>query len=196
MKRLIFILGTCVVFVLSCIALGYGEDRVALVIGNGAYKYSPLINPVNDARAMQKGLESVGFRVIEKENLNRQEMEEAISSFGRRLSGASVGLFYYAGHGVQLSGKNYLIPVGTNFANEKEVMNKAIDANSVIAGMGGESASRTHIVILDACRVMSLLRSFRSGKQGLAHIEAPVGTLIAYSTGPGKEAIDLSLIHI
>gem|GEM_PF-2019587 len=188
MRIFILIVSICICLVLP--AFAYDADRIALIIGNGAYKYSALINPVNDARAMQKVLESVGFTVIEKENLNRQEMNDAIVSFGRRLSGASVGLFFYAGHGVQLSGKNYLIPVGASFTDEKEVMQKAIDANLVINQMGGESARRTNIIILDACRVTSLFRSFRGGRQGLAHMDAPVGTLIAYSTGPGREAVD------
>ena len=108
------------------------EQRVALVIGNGAYKDAPLRNPVNDARAIARTLQGLGFQVIQKENAGLKEMQEAIRVFGDRLRGVVVGLFYYAGHGMQVRGRNYLIPVNTDIQREDEVAYNGVDANLVL----------------------------------------------------------------
>ncbi len=165
------------------------EQRVALVIGNGDYKSSSLRNPVNDARAMSETLEKLGFEVTKEENLGFQEMGEAIALFGEKLLNGGVGLFYYAGHGIQSNGKNYLIPIGSGIQHEKQVKYRAVDAGSVLAEMDN-ARNRMNIVILDACRDNPFARSFRSGGKGLASMDAPVGSIVAYATAPGKTASD------
>ena len=168
------------------------ERRVALVIGNGAYGSSPLPNPVNDARVMAKALKEMGFEVTEKENLNWQDMNEAVGAFGNKLLKGGVGLFYFAGHGIQIEGRNYLIPVGAEIDHEKQVKFKAVDAGVVLAEMEN-ARNRLNIVILDACRNNPFARSFRSSAQGLASMDAPTGTIVAYATAPGKTASDNGL---
>ncbi|MDM8522709.1 SUMF1/EgtB/PvdO family nonheme iron enzyme [Desulfococcaceae bacterium HSG8] len=165
------------------------ENRVALVIGNGNYESSPLRNPVNDVRAMSETLGKLGFEVTKQENLGFQEMSEAIALFGEKLLQGGVGLFYYAGHGIQYNGKNYLIPIGSGIQHEKQVKYRAVDAGSVLAEMDN-ARNRMNIVILDACRDNPFARSFRTGGKGLVSMDAPVGSMIAYATAPGKTASD------
>jgi len=166
--------------------------RVALVIGNNAYGSGPLLNPVNDARAMATALLSAGFTVILKTDTTQPELTAAVREFGNRLKEGgpgTAGLFYFAGHGMQIRGRNFLIPVGANIEHEDEVSYQALDAQAVMDKM--ESAGNgTNIVILDACRNNPFVRSFRSGRQGLAQMDAPVGTLVAFSTAPGSVASD------
>ena len=165
------------------------DRRVALVIGNSAYKDSPLLNPANDARDMAITLRGLGFEVIEGENLSHREMENDIRLFGTKIRDGGVGLFYYAGHGVQVNGINYLIPVGATITIEGEVKFESVDVGLVLAQM--ESARNgLNIVILDACRNNPFARSFRSASQGLASMDAPRGTMIAYATAPGSTARD------
>ena len=166
-----------------------GERRVALVIGNSAYKDSPLLNPVNDARGMAAALRGLGFEVVFGENLSQADMKRSIRAFGEKIRNGGVGLFYYAGHGAQVKGSNYLIPVGSTITSEEEVEYESVDVGLVLAQM--ESAhNRLNIVILDACRNNPFARSFRSTQKGLASIDAPAGTLIAYATAPGSVASD------
>lgn len=165
------------------------EKRIALVIGNGAYKESPLRNPVNDARAIARTLQGLGFQVIQKENASLKEMQDAIRVFGDRLRGGGVGLFYYAGHGMQVRGRNYLIPVNTDIQREDEVIYSGVDANLVLEKMDS-AKNRVNLVILDACRNNPFARSFRSAARGLVPMEAPVGTLVAFATAPGSVAAD------
>nr|VFK60699.1 MAG: ABC-type branched-chain amino acid transport system, substrate-binding protein [Candidatus Kentron sp. TUN] len=167
----------------------YSERRVALVIGNWTYKASPLKNPKNDAADMARALGELGFQVIYKSNASRKEMGKAVQQFGRRIREGGVGLFYYAGHGMQVKGKNHLIPVGAAISSEDDVPFESVDANRVLAKM--ESArNRLNLVILDACRDNPFARSFRSSGSGLARMDAPSGTLIVYATGPGRVASD------
>lgn len=165
-------------------------QRTALVIGNGAYSSGPLKNPVNDATDMAKALRSVGFKVVLKKNANLQEMIESIEDFGNRLKRGGVGLFYYAGHGVQVNNVNYLLPVNAKINKESDVRFQAVDAGRVLAEM--ENASNDlNIVILDACRDNPFGKSFRSASRGLAIVaDAPTGTFISYSTGAGQVARD------
>jgi hypothetical protein len=165
------------------------EQRVALVIGNGQYKDSPLLNPVNDARAIGEALARAGFRVVQKENVGRAEMQLALRDFGDALKGGGVGLFYFAGHGVQVKGRNFLIPIDASIEREDEVAYNGIDANQVLDKMEAAS-NRLNIVILDACRNNPFARSFRSASAGLAQMEAPAGTFIAFATAPGSVASD------
>jgi formylglycine-generating enzyme required for sulfatase activity len=168
---------------------GKTEQRTALVIGNGAYESASLRNPPNDARAMGVLLKELGFDVIEKENLGQKEMKKEIQAFGQRLLKGGVGLFYYAGHGMQVNGRNYLIPVGAQIEHEKQVEYEAVDVGMVLAEMDN-ARNRLNIVILDACRDNPFARSFRSSSQGLASMNAPSGTLVAYATAPGSVAND------
>lgn len=165
------------------------RKRVALVIGNSAYTASPLKNPVNDAAAMATALRRLGFDVEEKANLGYIAMNEAVESFGNRLKSGGIGLFYYAGHGMQVQGNNYLIPVDAKINSENEVRYKALDAGLVMAKME-QAKSDVNIVVLDACRDNPFGRSFRSANRGLASMDAPNGTFIAYATAPGKTAAD------
>lgn len=165
------------------------ERRIALVIGNAAYKSSPLKNPVNDARAMAKALRSTGFGVTLVENGSLTAMRRAVRAFGDDLASGGVGLFYYAGHGMQVRGRNYLIPINADIEREDEVEDGALDANFVLAKM--ESARNPlNLMILDACRNNPFARAFRSSAQGLAQMDAPAGTLVAFATAPGSVAAD------
>jgi len=165
------------------------EKRFALVIGNGRYPASPLKNPVNDARAMAATLQSFGFQVVSQENVSYKEMRRAIIEFGNRLRDNGVGVFYYAGHGLQVGGHNYMVPVDAVIQGDAEVAVEAVDVDYVLSRM--ETArNRLNIVILDACRDDPYSRSFRNQVQGLASIDAPIGTLIAYATAPGRVAKD------
>ncbi|MGO9415195.1 MAG: SUMF1/EgtB/PvdO family nonheme iron enzyme [Syntrophobacteraceae bacterium] len=170
-------------------ALGQPEKRTALVIGNAAYESGALRNPVNDARAMAKTLADLSFEVTLKENLNQKQMKQEIQVFGEKLQKGGVGLFYYAGHGIQVNGRNYLLPVGAAIEHEKQVEYEAVDMGAVLGEMDYAHA-RMNIVIIDACRDNPFARSFRSISQGLASIDAPTGTLIAYATAPGSVAND------
>lgn len=165
------------------------DQRVALVIGNSAYKEAPLANPVNDARAIARALADTGFQVTIKENSDQKTMLAALREFGEKLRNGGTGLFYYAGHGMQIKGRNYLIPVSASIEHEDEVAYAAVDAQAVLDKM--ESAGNgANIMILDACRNNPFVRSTRSGQVGLAQMDAPVGTLVAYATSPGAVASD------
>lgn len=166
-----------------------GERRVALVIGNGAYKDSPLQNPVNDGKAMAQSLRGFRFEVLYGENLSQNDMKRSIRSFGEKIRDGGVGIFYYAGHGIQVRGSNYLIPVGATITSEDEIEYESVDVGLVLAQMEA-ARNRLNIVILDACRNNPFARSFRSAQKGLASIDAPSGTLIAYATAPGSVASD------
>lgn len=160
------------------------ERRIALVVGNSAYKDAPLINPGNDARAVAQALRAGGFTVMELRNLNQAALRRAIREFGDQLAKGGAGLFYYAGHGMQVKGRNYLIPVGHDIQREDEVAEQSVDLGLVLEKMA-TAKNRPNIVILDACRNNPF-----GGPGGLAPIDAPPGTLIAYSTAPGQVAAD------
>ena len=164
-------------------------DRVALVIGNGAYKSSPLGNPVNDATDVAASLRKLGFNVILRTNVNRVQMRSALRDFSEALKRGQVGLFYYAGHGVESKGKNFLIPLAANMENEFELEDEAVDANTVLRAME-DAGNATNIMILDACRDNPFARSWRSTARGLAQMNAPTGSFIAFATAPGSIASD------
>jgi uncharacterized caspase-like protein len=167
------------------------DKRLALVIGNGNYPYSTLANPENDARSIQKALNKLNFTVLEFENLNQKQMKLAIDEFGLKLKNYDVGLFYYAGHGIQIKGYNYFIPVDADLKSEEQVEYDCVQADRVLAIMRA-SNSKVNIIILDACRNNPFERSWsrsESGK-GLAFMDAPRGTFIAYATAPGSTASD------
>jgi hypothetical protein len=167
------------------------QKRIALLIGNGTYLNSILANPENDAREFKNALMQFGFDVLEYENLNQVQMKKAIDEFGLKLKNYDVGLFYYAGHGIQSKGFNYLIPVDASLRSEQEVEYDCVQADRVL-GVMEASGAKVNILILDACRNNPFERSWTraaSGK-GLAYMNAPSGTLIAYATAPGSTASD------
>jgi uncharacterized caspase-like protein len=166
-----------------------GERRIALVIGNSAYKDSPLRNPANDARAISEALSATGFTVTVIEDATQVTMRRAVRNFGDELARATVGLFYYAGHGMQVRGANYLIPVNADIEREDEVADQAVDANFILTKMDS-AKNALNIMILDACRNNPFARSFRSSAKGLAQMDAPSGTLISFATAPGSVASD------
>ena len=169
------------------------ERRVALVIGNAAYATIPaLTNPANDAALMAATLGDVGFEVVTAPDADRDEMAAAIREFGKRLRAAgpdAVGLFYYAGHGVQAGGINYLIPVDAPIGNEADLETAAVSAQWVLSQMA-YAGNALNIVILDACRNNPFAGGFRSLESGLARMDAPSGALVAYAAGPGQTAAD------
>ncbi len=165
------------------------EPRHALVVGNAGYASSPLLNSVNDATAVAKVLEKAGFTVDLKLNATQKQLQDAVTTFGDRLKGGGAGLFYFAGHGVQIKGRNFLMPVGSDIKREDEVPYKAVDVQQVLDKM--ETAkNRINVVILDACRDNPFARSSRSGSGGLSQVDAPIGSLVAFATAPGSVASD------
>jgi len=164
-------------------------ERTALVIGNNAYQTAPLKNPVNDADDMSRVLTTLGFKVTLLKNVDRRAMEDSIRSFGRQLKNGGIGLFYFAGHGMQVEGRNYLIPVSARIESESDIKYEAVDAGFVLGKME-DAANQLNIVVLDACRSNPFSRNFRSREQGLARLDAPTGSLIVYATAPGDVAAD------
>jgi uncharacterized caspase-like protein len=161
-----------------------------LVIGNGAYKsLPPLANPTNDAKDIAAVLRRLNFQVTELYDATYREMKEASRRFARALELGGVGLFYFAGHGIQVGGKNYLIPTDAQIERDYEAEYNSLHSSWILDAMGS-SKSRVNIIILDACRDNPIARSGRSGLRGLAGVQAARGSLIAYSTSPGAVARD------
>ncbi|MHC1700096.1 MAG: caspase family protein [Humidesulfovibrio sp.] len=163
--------------------------RVALVIGNGAYPSAPLRNPVNDARDMAATLRGLGFEVILRENASLRQMEDAVDELWKRLKAGGAGLFFFAGHGLQVAGRNYLVPVDARLAAEQDVKYRCMDAGLVLGRMEN-AGNQLNIVILDACRNNPYSRNFRSVNEGLAKMDAPRGSIVAYATAPDSVAAD------
>ena len=172
-----------------------GRKRVALVIGNGSYRFTDsmpkLTNPANDADDMAAALRRFGFEVISKKNLTKEEMDETITDFGRKIADSDAALFYYAGHGLQVKGQNYMVPVDANIDSEAKVPYRAVNVNQLLEEMES-SRSRVNIVMLDACRNNPISGKFRSGGgRGLAPpTSMPKGTVIVYATDPGNVAAE------
>jgi formylglycine-generating enzyme required for sulfatase activity len=163
--------------------------RTALVIGNSSYEQGPLRNPANDARAMGNTLKDLGFDVMLRYNLNLRQMDDAVRDFGQKIKDGGIGLFYFAGHGVQVDGVNYLAPVGARVEKEQDVQFEMLEIGKVTAEME-VAKNGLNILILDACRNNPFMRAFRSQNSGLAPINAPSGTYIAFATAPGTTASD------
>ena len=182
-------ISTIIILLIPAIVMAtVDEKRVALIIGNAGYKSMPLKNTINDARAMENALRECDFQIISELDASRTRMRQAIRLFGEKIKRGGVGLFYYAGHALQVKGENYLVPIDARVFNEDEVMDECLRASSVVRKM--ESAgNRLNILILDSCR-NNPFRSFRSTAQGLAEMKAPAGTLIQYATEAGSVARD------
>ena len=177
-------------FVRNTRSAGPDEARTALVIGNAGYRSSPLANPRNDARDLAKVLEEVGFDVTVETDLDEDRMKLAIRRFSRELKDrGGVGFFYYAGHGVEVRGENFLIPVGADIPNEDYVDLEAVSLREITAGLS-LARNRLNIVVLDACRNNPYTRTFRSAARGLKAVRPPAETLIAYSADSGQIASD------
>lgn len=164
----------------------------ALVIGNAAYiSGGKLSNPTNDAEDIALQLESSGFSVIKELNCTFAEMDKALKQFKKSLTGNDVGLFFFAGHGLQIDGENYLVAIDTDMAGEDETKYSSLPLNRIIEVME-KSPTATNIVILDACRDNPFERAWNrsTSSRGLAPVYAPRGTLIAYATSPGQLASD------
>lgn len=177
------------------VAQGLGNSRrVALVIGNAAYQHVPrLANPGNDATLVAKTVHQLGFTLIggsAQENLDKTHFEQAVQAFGRAIQGADVALFYYAGHGLQVEGKNWLVPVDANPTRPQDLDFQMVNADLVLQQMNG-SGTRLNLVILDACRNNPFgVLGNRAVGGGLAQMKAPDGTMIAFATQPGSVATD------
>ena len=169
-------------------------DRVALVIGNAAYKnVTPLANTVNDAVVMADALKTIGFELVggkAQTNLDKGELENVIRKFGEAIRGKRVAFLYYSGHGVQVDGRNYLIPTSANVAAKTDVKYELVNVDNVLDDMNA-SGTKVNIIVLDACRSNPFgEKGLRGTGSGLASMDAPSGTLVAYATGPGKTAAD------
>ena len=192
-----------VVLSLLWLSVAYAaESRIALVIGNSAYRADPLMNPVNDASAVSTALSSLGFEVVTLKNASFREMISAMQSFSVKAKGYQVRLVYFAGHGIQIKGRNFLIPIDAELASQDDVARKMVDLNDLIDRLG-DIRSGMNIFILDACRnnpFNNLPALNKDGRRiivrgtesngGLARVDAPLGTLVAYSTTPGAVAMD------
>jgi formylglycine-generating enzyme required for sulfatase activity len=164
-------------------------QRVALVVGNAAYTDRPLRNPVNDAALIQTTLSNLGFQVSVLRNADRKTLLGGLRDFEAKARNAEVAVFFYAGHGAQVSGSNYLIPLNAQISAESDVPDEAIDAASVLRRIE-DARAKVGLVILDACRDNPYTGSSRSGARGLARMNVPTGTIVAYATAPGSTADD------
>jgi len=181
-----------------CTATGFAaEKRVALVIGNATYEHAgELANPLNDADDLAAKLEGLGFKVVKGSDLDFTGMRRTVRDFVNSLKDADIALFYYAGHGLQVQGRNYLVPVDAQLRSENDIDFEAMPISLVMSAM--ERLSKTNLIFLDACRNNPLARNLaqsmgtRSASigNGLARIGSGVGTLVSFSTQPGNVALD------
>ena len=190
----LFLLAVCSA-IASIAAQAAADKRVALVIGNSAYQHTTVLrNPRNDAEDMVASLKRLSFEVIEGLDLDKRAMERTIRQFGLKVAGAEIALFFYAGHGLQVSGQNYLLPIDARLSTEGDVDFESLALHLVLKQM--EREAKTSLVLLDACRDNPLARNLartmgtRSAQigQGLAEVKTGVGTLLGFSTQPGNVA--------
>lgn len=166
------------------------QQRIALVIGNANYTVGKLKTPLNDATDMANALKELGFEVILLKDSSKRQMDDALDQFTTRINQGYVGLFYYAGHGMEVEGENYLIPVNAQIKYEKDVEYESMPLGKILGRME-DAGNRINIVILDACRDNPFRKFWRSSSRGLtAPLQAVSGTLIAFATAPGKVASD------
>ena len=188
----------CAVCVVFSAASAQADRRVAFVVGNGAYKnVAQLPNPPIDAKAIAGVLRNVGFEVVEGTNLTRDKMTEKLLDFGKKAQGADVAVFFYAGHGIAISGTNYLLPVDADIKSEMDVkLGAAINIDLTLDQTMGDA--KVKLVFLDACRDNPFAAKIKSNsatrsvnvQSGLAEMKSGEGTLIAFATGPGQTALD------
>lgn len=187
----------CGLTLLLTASLAHAEKRVALVVGNATYRHAPeLANPQNDSADMAALLSKFDFVVLEAHDLDKAGLERSIQDFAAALAGADVGLFYYSGHGIQIGGQNYIVPIDAQLDTAASVDFELVRLDIVHRAM--EREARVNIIFLDACRNNPLMRNLSSAMgtrsagigRGLSPVEAGVGTLISYSTQPGNIALD------
>lgn len=183
-----------IILATACASQAQAERRVALVVGNSNYRHVPTLpNPENDARLIAGALTGAGFALVGKTthiDLDKAQFDAVVQQFGAEAQGADVALFYFAGHGMQLRGNNYLVPVTANPTREADADFQLVDVNLVLRQMEA-SGTRLNIIMLDACRNNPFSgRGVRSSGAGLAQIQAPEGTLISFATQPGNVALD------
>ncbi len=192
-------LGLVFAFVLAAQGPAFAAKRVALVLGNSAYAHAPpLPNPVNDANEVAAKLMDMDFVVSLAVDATKAETDAILREFSGALEGADVAIFFYAGHGLQVAGQNYLVPIDAKLAKERDLEFEAVRLDFVLKQMELGREDKTNVVFLDACRDNPLSRSLartmgtRSASigKGLAQVDAGVGTFIAYSTQPGNVALD------
>ncbi|SHM35357.1 caspase family protein [Bradyrhizobium lablabi] len=194
----LLIIALSVIGILASSNVANAERRVAFVVGNGAYKnVAPLPNPPIDARSMATVLRKVGFDVVEGTNLTRDQMTERLLEFGDKAQGAELAVFFYAGHGIAISGTNYLLPVDADVKSEMDVkLGSAINVDVTLDQTMRDA--KVKLVFLDACRDNPFAAKIRSSatsrsvnvQRGLAEMKSGEGTLIAFATGPGQTALD------
>lgn len=185
-----------ILFTLACVAafaqprdLGVeSNQKLALVVGNAAYPKSPLRNPLNDARSVAASLQEVGFQAEIAADVSLRNLEAAVNRFVARVKHGDVAVFYYAGHGIQLEGENYLVPVDFDAKDEADAKYAAYSASRVQERLE-KAGARVVVVVLDACR-NNPFQATRSAGGGLAAMGSGKGTLIAFATAPGKTADD------
>lgn len=188
--RRVVLAGFALLLALGHFAEVAAEQRLALVVGNASYAANRLANPANDAGLIARALAATGFEVVKLIDADQAALKRAVIEFARRLRGSdSVGLFYYAGHAVQVDGENYLIPVGADIKEAEEVPIAAVSLAELLKALE-RAESQLTIAILDACRDNPFPSATRSFTRGLAPVKAPTGTLIAFATGPGEVALD------
>ena len=183
-----FFISAVIFFIVgSCAA--QQPPKIALVIGNAAYKNSPLRNPENDAKDFAKSLKGFGFTVIERTNLTTKQIGPMLREFRSKLVPGSVAVVFYAGHGLQIKGENYLPTVDADIQGEEDVPMQSLSTRQLMDVLA-ESGTRMNLVFLDACRNNPYSRRFRSTTRGLSRENAPSGTLMSFATRPGSEAAD------
>ncbi len=205
MRRYAFLAALAAALVAVLSAPAFAQKRIALVVGNSAYRnVTPLDNPANDAGLVAETLRALGFTLVgggPQLDLDKSAFDRIVQTFGAQLGGADVGLFYYAGHGLQVRGANFLVPIDANLTKEADIDFQMLDANLVLRQMEG-AGTRLNIMILDACRNnpfggrgLAVGRGqdtirMRDTAGGLAQMQAPSGTLISFATQPGSVAQD------
>jgi uncharacterized caspase-like protein len=187
------LIATAVCALAASVAVAQAPSRTALLIGNSAYPQAPLRNPTNDVRAVAASLKRLGYSVTTRENLKQAEMREALRTFVLGTRSAEIRLFYFAGHGLQLRGRNYLLPIDVTLNNETDILKRTADATELVEQLSAIEAG-ANVVIIDACRTHPVFesgtRKMWAAKPGLSQAPAPQGTLIAFSTRPGMVARD------
>lgn len=170
-------------------SVAVAEQRIALVIGNSAYPEAPLRNPANDARDISERLGELGFDVVSATDTDLSTMQNQVLDFIGRIEPGATAMVYYAGHGIQADGRNYLLPVDARFASESSLRFEALEVSDILEELE-DSPSRINLLVLDACRNNPFERRVRGGGRGLAAIDAAAGSFIAYATAPGSVASD------
>jgi uncharacterized caspase-like protein len=167
-----------------------GLPKVALVLGNGRYKDAPLKNPANDAKAIGAALSATGFAVTLKTDVGRAELAAAVQAYVAELAKRKpIGLFYYAGHGIQLAWRNYMLPVDAEIESIADIQKQGVEVNALLEGLG-RAANAMNVIILDACRDNPFGNLKGVDAKGLSQMDAPRNTLLAYATSPGNVASD------